>query len=127
MLKEPKIYFFDVGLVNGDEGAKFENLMAISLLKHVYARQDYHAEELTIHYMRTKEKHEVDFALHKDGKIIQIIEAKHADDSISKNLRYFHEKYNYPAVQVVKELKNNFQSKGIEVIRAREFLENLTL
>ena len=45
LLKEPKIYFFDNGLVQGDKGAKLENLVATSLLKHVYARMDYHAED----------------------------------------------------------------------------------
>ena len=28
LLKEPKIYFFDTGLVNGDNGARFENFVA---------------------------------------------------------------------------------------------------
>ena len=40
LAKEPKIYFFDTGLVQGDHGAKFENLMALCLLKHVYAKRD---------------------------------------------------------------------------------------
>jgi Predicted ATPase (AAA+ superfamily) len=37
LLKEPKFYFFDTGLVQGDGRAKLENLVAVSLLKHVYA------------------------------------------------------------------------------------------
>jgi hypothetical protein len=36
ILKEPKIYFFDTGLVQGDEGVQFENLVALCLLKHAY-------------------------------------------------------------------------------------------
>jgi uncharacterized protein len=39
-MKEPKIYFYDTGLVNGDNGAKFENLVAVSLLKHVLAKRE---------------------------------------------------------------------------------------
>lgn len=38
LLKEPKIYFFDSGLVKGDHGAQLENLVAVSLLKHVYGK-----------------------------------------------------------------------------------------
>jgi len=33
--KEPKIFFYDNGLVIGDEGARLENLVAVSLLKHL--------------------------------------------------------------------------------------------
>lgn len=49
LLKEPKIYFYDTGLVVGDTDAKFENFMAVSLLKHAYAKTDYEAEETTLH------------------------------------------------------------------------------
>lgn len=34
MLKEPKVYFFDTGLVVGDEGARFENTCTTLLLRH---------------------------------------------------------------------------------------------
>ena len=35
-LQAPKVYFFDNGLVQGDDGVKFENLVACHLLKHVH-------------------------------------------------------------------------------------------
>lgn len=41
ILKEPKIYFYDNGLVEGDEGVKFENLVANALLKSVLGRRDF--------------------------------------------------------------------------------------
>src|SRR3990172_10894983 len=63
LLKESKLYFFDTGLVIGDEGAKLENLVAVSLLKHAYALTDYQAKEYSLHYLRTKNEVEVDFAL----------------------------------------------------------------
>ena len=127
LLKEPKIYFFDTGLVKGDTGAKFENLMASSLLKHVFAKVDYLAETFSLHYLQTKEKHEVDFALIRDNQIEKIIEVKHADSSISPSLRYFHEKYKLPAVQVVKELKREWASDGIQVVEGLHFLKDLYL
>lgn len=37
ILKEPRVYFFDTGLVVGDEGAGFENACAAMLLKHAPA------------------------------------------------------------------------------------------
>ncbi|MBS0655944.1 MAG: ATP-binding protein, partial [Verrucomicrobia bacterium] len=60
LLKEPKIYFFDTGLVNGDGGARFENFIACCLLKHIFGKIDYQAEAYSLHYLQTKEKNEVD-------------------------------------------------------------------
>jgi predicted AAA+ superfamily ATPase len=34
-VKTPKIYFYDTALVNGGEDARFENMVALCLLKHV--------------------------------------------------------------------------------------------
>jgi len=73
LLKEPKIYFFDTGLVDGDEGARLENLVAVCLLKHVYAKVDYLAEAYALHYLRTKDGQEVDFALVNDKVIEQVL------------------------------------------------------
>ena len=40
ILKEPKVYFYDNGLVDGDEGVKFENFIAVSLLTQNTYSQD---------------------------------------------------------------------------------------
>ncbi|MFM8453560.1 MAG: ATP-binding protein [Gammaproteobacteria bacterium] len=127
LLKEPKIYFFDTALVQGDEGAKFENFVALSLLKHVYGKVDYLAEEYVLHYLRTKDGLEVDFALVKENTVMQILEAKLSDSKINAPLKYFHQKYNYPAVQIVKYLQNEFLSGDIEVLNAKKFLTSLFL
>lgn len=125
LLKEPKIYFFDTGLVQGDEGAKLENLVAVSLLKHVYAKTDYQAQEYNLHYLRTKDGLEVDFALAQQDTIEQIIEVKLSDGQTSKALINFHEKYNYPAVQVVKYLRNEYLQDDVQILNAETFLSKL--
>lgn len=127
LLKEPKIYFFDTGLVKGNEGIKFENFVATCLLKHVFAKIDYLAENYSLKYLHTKERHEVDFALIRDNSIEKIIEVKYTNHNISSNLRYFHEKYQLPAVQVVKELKREKVDNGIEIIDGLRFLKSLYL
>ncbi|NGX52058.1 MAG: hypothetical protein KR126chlam5_00351 [Candidatus Anoxychlamydiales bacterium] len=127
LLKEPKIYFFDTGLVKGNSGIKFENLVATCLLKHIMAKIDYKAEMYSLNYLHTKEKHEVDFALVKDDKIEKIIEVKNRNHTISKNLYYFKEKYNLTAIQVVKELKREKMQNGVKVMRGLNFLKNLEL
>lgn len=127
ILKEPKIYFYDTGMVEGNNGAKLENLMAISLLKECYAKYDYLAEENSLHYLRTKDKQEVDFAIANPKGIQKIIEAKFSDDNLSKTLRDFQKKYQFKAIQVVQELRHEKQTEGIEIIRAENFLSALYL
>lgn len=125
ILKEPKIYFFDTGLVQGDHGAKFENFVATCLIKHVYMKRDYQAKNYRLNYLRTKDKQEVDFALTCDDKIEQIIETKFADGEVSKALLYFHDRYHLPAKQVVHELAREYQHEDIEVIKAENYLIDL--
>jgi len=127
LLKEPKVYFFDTALVQGDDGAKFENLVAVSLLKHVFGKVDIEAKDYTLKYMRTKDGQEVDFVLVNQDKIETIIEAKFADQSISKSLIKFHEKYGYPAIQLVKSIRNEYKAQGISVLKAEKFLAQLFL
>lgn len=127
LAKEPKIYFFDTGLVQGDSGAKFENLMALCLLKHVYAKTDLLGEKWALHYLRTKDRREVDFALAKDDKIISMIEVKVKDDKPSKALVWFQERYGFLAMQVVKELRNEYQTNNIIIRKAESFLKELDL
>ena len=125
--KEPKIYFFDTGLVQGDEGVKFENLMALCLLKHVYAKIDYLGESWALHYLRTKDGREVDFALVKDNKVISMLEAKLSDGGPNKSLVWFQNRYNFPAIQIVKELRLEYKAGNIDIKRASLFLQELDL
>ncbi len=127
LLKEPKIYFFDVGLVNGDAGAKFENFVATCLLKHVYAKIDYQAENYSLKYLQTKERQEVDFALVQDNQIKKLIEVKLSNSSIHPGLSYFHKKYELPSIQIVKDLKRERDEEGIQVLDAKKVLEDLDL
>ncbi len=125
LLKEPKIYFFDNGLVQGDNGAKFENFVATCLLKHVFAKADYEGQNYSLKYLQTKERQEVDFVLVHDKQVEHMIEVKYADSSIHPGLRYFHDKYKIPATQVVKELKYETIDRGIEVVQGLHFLQSL--
>lgn len=127
LLKEPKIYFFDTGLVQGDDGAKLENLVAVSLLKHVYAKTDYHGQDYALHYLRTKDGVEVDFALTCQDNIEQILEVKLSDNAPSRALFYFNEKYQYSSIQLVKILRHEHEQNGIKILKAEKFLSGLFL
>ena len=132
ILKEPKIYFFDTALVEGDEGIKFENLVALSLLKEAAADEDTHGIPSALHYLRTKDGREVDFCYVSKHKAKYIVEVKLSDSAISKNLFYFCTQYNIPGIQLVKNLKRERQelkaadsNAGIEVRRAENWLAEL--
>ena len=126
-MKEPKIYFFDTALVEGKGGEKLENLIAISLLKSLTARTDNLAHDCRLYYLRTKEGLEVDFAVTNHNEVEQIVEVKTSESSASKSLRIFHEKYKYPAVQIVQSLSHEYQDKGISILKAENFLTDLYL
>jgi predicted AAA+ superfamily ATPase len=127
LLKEPKIYFFDSALVEGNEGAKIENLIAVSLLKNIYAKYDYLAEDYHLHYLRTKDGREVDFALVKNDEITQVIEVKASNHSISPSLLEFSKKYHYPAMQIVKNCHHEIIIDKIQIVKAINFLKSLYL
>ena len=122
--KEPKIYFFDTALVEGDEGKKFENLTALALAKEAAAEEDLRGVSAALHYIRTKDGREVDFCYAKNGKRQYFLEAKLSDPNISKNLRYFCERYNSPGIQLVKNIRKEYQ-EGIEVRSAEPWLRGL--
>lgn len=128
ILKEPKIYFYDNGLVVGDEGIKFENFVAASLLKNIMGRNDVSGKNEKLQYLRTKEGKEVDFALiDNENQISEIIEVKLSDNEISKNLIYFTERYDLKGIQIVKNLKREKSVGGIKVERAQDYLSQLFL
>jgi predicted AAA+ superfamily ATPase len=128
LLKEPKIYFFDTGMVEGDAGARFENCMAVSLLKHVYGLADYHGEEVGLHYVRTKDGREVDFCLVKNNRIETLLECKTAERTAGPHLPYFCEKYRLKGVQAVQELRTERRAGDlIEIRSAAQYLKELYL
>lgn len=127
LLKTPKIYFFDTALVHGDDGCRFENMTAVNLLKHIYSKRDDEGKNYSLHYLRNKEKREVDFAIVNDGVIENIIEAKLSDGAVSKHLYYFAKQYHLPATQIVYHLAHSHMVDHIQVVDAKRFFVELDL
>lgn len=125
LLKEPKIYFFDHGLVKNDTGVQFENLVANALLKHCYALQDQFGREVHLHYLRTKEKREVDFCLVENELPIQMYEAKVSDTQLSPHLLYFHQRYGIPGMQLLKHCRQERMDQGLQIRDAVKVLQDL--
>ena len=120
-LQKPfRIYFYDNADVDGDEGARFENLVATHLIKMLHYLEDTEGYRCKLFYIRDKDGREVDFCVVIDGKVVELIEAKLNDSVISKSLIYFSERLNplkstqvlYSAV--TRHKKNNLVLNGIE-------------
>ncbi len=89
ILQSPKIYFYDQGLVKGDAGTQFENLVACALLKEIQFRQDCFGKTWQLHYLRNRNGKEVDFYVADESHQACLVEVKLSDDSPSPHLRYF--------------------------------------
>jgi len=128
ILKEPKIYFFDTGLVRGDEGKVFENLVAVSLLKALQYKEDTEGLETRLHFLRDKEKREVDFVIVEEGKVKELIEVKFSEVAASRSLIYFSRLFKgASAVQVVHSQAKIRSISGVSVTPAAEWLSKLPI
>ena len=123
--KPPKVYFFDNGDVLGDEGARFENLVATSLLKRLHYLEDSQGYKYELRYIRDKEGREVDFAIVKEGELEELIEVKYSDDSIARSLSYYANRLNpKKAVQIVAEIKRPYDKGKIRVVDPISYFSN---
>jgi len=115
--KAPKVYFFDNADIIGDDGARFENLVATSLLRRLHFLEDSEGYRCELCYVRDKEGREVDFVIIKEGVVEELIEVKYGDDTLSKSLQYYAERLKPKrATQIVANLKRAYDKKGISVV-----------
>lgn len=126
ILQTPKVYFFDTGLVNGDEGIRFENAVACMLQKHIHFRQDARGKSAGLHYIRTKDGAEVDFALSEDQRLTHLIECKLADNTLHRALAGFAGKFpEAEAIQLVRDLRQEEYRASVSIGDAAEWLARL--
>ena len=128
LLKQPKYYFYDNGMVIGDDSVKLENLVACALLKEIHRLEDVEGERLGICYIRDKEGREVDFVATKNRVPQHLIEVKWADTEPSANLRRFLKDEPVKRTQLVAEMAEAESYPGGErIVPARQFLRDLPL
>jgi hypothetical protein len=89
--KEQKLYFWDWTRCPS-EGARFENLVALHLLRATDWAADVEGEKISLRFFRHREGHEVDFVLLRGGKPWMAIETKAGHDDLAPGLRYFTER-----------------------------------
>ncbi len=98
--KEKKLYLFDYAGIES-EAAKFENMAALELLRAVSNWNDLGLGNFSLHYVRNREKEEVDFLITSQSRPFLLIETKLSDDRPSKSLTKFQKALNVPAVQLI--------------------------
>ncbi|MBI1883145.1 MAG: ATP-binding protein [Chlamydiae bacterium] len=99
--KEPKIYLYDWVEVP-QEGYQFENVVALHLFKAVELWKATGEGNISLHYLRDKEKREVDFVIAEKNRPICLIECKTSDGPLSPSLLYFQKQMSIDvAIQIV--------------------------
>ena len=127
ILKEPKLYFYDSGFIQGGEGIQLENTCAVCLLKHVQYLQDIAGEDIELNYIKTKDGKEVDFALSQKGRATHLIEAKLSDDTPSPSLTLLAKKLpEAKAFQLVQNIRREQQIGNISIVKAGEWIGGLS-
>ena len=128
ILKETKYFFFDCGAVQGEKGARLENLVALELLKELHYLEDTTGSRVGLHYLRDKQQREVDFLAVIDNKPALLVEVKESDDSFTKSI--FHFQGFLPeakALQAVLNLRRPKSRAGVNMIALNDFLKELDL
>jgi len=124
--KEQKLFFYDWNAVV-DLGGRFENFVAVHLLKWVFFEQDTTGRNLDIRFYRDKYGREVDFIILENNKPTMMIEAKYSDSDVSRGLKYLKERYpQVDAYQVhLTGNKHYITSEGIHICNVIELLREL--
>jgi len=128
--KQPKVYLWNWTRVL-DEGKQAENFIAAHLLKAVHFWTDIGLGEYKLHFIRDRDKNEVDFLVVKNKKPWFLVEVKlSSSQPISKNLIKFQEKLGVKhAFQVVLDKDyeeiNCFNYERPIIVPAKTFLSQL--
>lgn len=95
MKKERKLYLWDWSLC-GDQGARFENMVASHLLKYCHFREDTEGDDVTLRFVRDANGRELDFVVVNNNKPLFAVECKTGERSLSRNIIYFSQRTDIP-------------------------------
>ncbi len=108
--KERKVYMWDTPLIK-DPANRLENMVALELWRAVTGWSDLGLGNFSVHFIKNKERQEVDFLIASDGQPILLIEAKLSATQPSTTLKKFQLALGIPAVQLIAE------GEGFRLIR----------
>jgi len=127
--KEPKCYLYDWTPIENN-GRRFENIMAMHLLKNVHAWTDFAFGEFELYYIRDKQKREVDFLITKDSSPYLLLEVKSRSTTLSPSLIHFNEVLKPKfCIQLVDKLsderKPSLLHPNIRIMSSEKFLGSI--
>jgi predicted AAA+ superfamily ATPase len=123
--KEPKLYLWDWSEVE-NPAARFENLIAMHLLKLCHYLYDHEGYKTELYFLRNVDKKEVDFMVTVNRKPWFTVETKLTEADVSNSLIYFRERLKIPHVyQVIKKSGINRFINNIHMVSADCFLSSL--
>ena len=93
--KDSKIYLWDWSELD-DEAIKFENMVALNLLKYCHYHEDTSGDAMELRFIRDKEKREIDFVVLKNNKPLFAVECKKQHRNLSKNIAYYAKRTDIP-------------------------------
>ena len=128
LTKEKKLYLYDYGSIE-HEPQKYENIVALELWRAIANWNDSGLGIFSLHYVRNREKEEVDFLVVRNNKPFLLIEAKLSDSTAGKPLKKFQNILTIPAIQLINKkgvckLVSN-ESQKILIISAHRWLSLL--
>ena len=141
----PKVYFYDTGMVGttaldeleGNErqtlmGTRFENATALMLLKNTHFQQDALGKAVDLHYLRTKDGAEIDFALSSGlssgGRLTHMIECEWSDPAPARAFSNFGLQWpQAKRIQVVRHLPTAEHYKSVDIVNAAQYFKSLAV
>lgn len=122
--KQPKYFFYDWSQIK-DEGSRFENLVAGHLWKAVQVWTDLGWADLALHFIRDRDRREVDFLVTRDGKPWFLVEVKLSEVRPADTLDYFCNRLQVPGLQLVLTENVCRQTGQVLVVSANRWLGHL--
>lgn len=102
--KERKTYLLDYAMIE-DPATRFENMVALELMRAVSGWNDLGLGDFSLHFVRDKEKREVDFLIAEKRNPVLLVEAKLADETPAPALVRFQKQLNVPGIQLVRHAR----------------------
>ena len=125
--REQKHYHFDWSAIS-NPGARFENLIALHLLKWVTYEQEVRGKDLELRYCRSERGEEIDFVVVENRRVpIKAFECKLSDEAPSSFMRRFASKFpKCELLQICASGSRDYQTaEGIRVCPATTILPTL--
>ena len=97
--KARKVYLFDYAMIE-NEAARLENMVALELFRAVNTWNDLGHGPYGLHFVRNKEKQEVDFLLTEKIQPMLLVEVKATDTRVAPQIGRFQDQLGVPAVQL---------------------------